>query len=70
MKSISSYLIFKALFLVFVFTGFQSCSKDAEMDLMSDSAELSQTELKTILEADSYTCLLYTSDAADDLLQV
>lgn len=55
MKSISSYLIFKALFLVFVFTGFQSCSKDAEMDLMSDSAELSQTELKTILEADSYT---------------
>lgn len=58
MKNISSYQIFKSLFLVFVFTGFQSCSKDAEMDLISDSAELTQTEFRTILEADAYTGLM------------
>ena len=58
MKSISSYQIFKSLFLVLVFTGFQSCSKDAEMDLMSDGAELTQFELRTILEADAYTGLM------------
>jgi len=58
MKNISSYQVFKTMFLVFVFTGFQSCSKDAEMDLMSDGAELTQTELRTILEADAYTGLM------------
>lgn len=58
MKNVSSYQVFKTLLLVFVFTGFQSCSKDAEMDLMSDGAELTQTELRTILEADSYTGLM------------
>jgi hypothetical protein len=58
MKNVSSYQVFKSLLLVFVITGFQSCSKDAEMDLMPDSAKLNQTELRTILEADSYTGLM------------
>lgn len=58
MKNVSSFQIIKTLLLVFVFTGFQSCSKDAEMDLMSDANELSQIELRTILEADEYTGLM------------
>lgn len=58
MKNISFFQIFKTLLVVFVFTGFQSCSKDAEMDLMSDGSELSQIELQTILEADAYTGLM------------
>lgn len=58
MKNDSFFQIFKALLLVIVLTGFQSCSKDAEMDLMSDGDELSQSELRTILEADTFTGIM------------
>ncbi len=58
MKNVSCFQIFKTLLFVFVVTGFQSCSKDAEMDLNSEGSELSKVELRTILETDAYTGLM------------
>lgn len=58
MKNVSFFQVFKTILFVIVFTGVQSCSKDAEMNLMSEGADLSQNELRTILEADAHTGIM------------
>lgn len=55
MKHTSIFQILKVVVLTAFLSGAQSCSKDAENDLMAANSQLSQTELTTILEADQWT---------------
>lgn len=58
MKHFSSFRIFNFVLFLALLGGIQSCSKDAEKDLMAENSQLSQTELSTILEADQWTGVL------------
>jgi hypothetical protein len=61
MKSVFTFKFALGLFTLAVF-GLQSCSKDAERPDVPEGAQLSQTELQTIMEAEQWT------GVADDIL--
>ena len=62
MKRGFTFPILKFLLFTILFTAMQSCSKDAENDLMAENTRLSQTELTTLLATDQWT------GAMDDVL--